>query len=115
MTLNSKVLAVLLLTAMAVSAAGQQGLTMAAMEARSAGCHHDGAKPPAPVPASYRCCQSGHDSAIVLTPLTTQRSSAQLAFAGALVSDSFTIPPQSSFPDLMIASPDPPRTILLRV
>ena len=116
MTPNSKILAVLLLTAMAaVSAAGQQGLTMAPMEARPAGCHHDGAKPPAHKPASYRCCQSGHDSAIVLTPFVTQLSSAQLAFAGELVSDSFTVPTQSSFPSLMIACPDPPRTILLRV
>lgn len=116
MTLSYKILAVLLLTAMAaVSGAVRQELPMAAMEARPAGCHQHGAKPPAPTPVSYRCCQSGHDSAIVLTRFATQLSSAQLACGGGLVPASFSIPAKSSFNPLIIASSDPPPTIPLRV
>ncbi len=47
--------------------------------ARPAACHqHEGALP-LPQPVSYRCCQSGHDSAIVQSSPASQLDSVDLA------------------------------------
>jgi hypothetical protein len=107
-----KVLAVLLLAAMAtVVVAGQEGPLMV-VAARPAGCHQHGAKPPVSAPVSYRCCQSGHDSAILQTLLTPQLS-------GFSTSVSIPVPipvaTQRCLHSLMISSSDPPDTIPLRV
>jgi hypothetical protein len=112
--LNPKMLAVFLLTAMtALSVAGQGGSLMVVMSARPAGCHQPGAKPPASRPVSYRCCQSGHDSAILQTSFATQLSSALIS-TGDSIPAAITIPTQDSL-QLIISSPDPPHTIPLRV
>jgi hypothetical protein len=112
---GSKAFAVFLLTAMAtVSMAGQEGTMMAVVPARPAGCHQHGAKPPASAPVSYRCCQSGHDSAILQTSLGTPLSSA-LVSTGVSMPALITVSIQSCLPSLMILSPDPPHSIPLRV
>jgi hypothetical protein len=116
MNAGARGVAMLLLTlTAAVSAAGQESTLMLPVPARSAVCHQHGAKPPAPTPVSYRCCQSGHDSAILQTPLTTRLSSAHRVSTGASISAPITVSTQSCLRSLTIASPDPPRTFPLRV
>jgi len=64
----------LLAVMIVVPLAGQDASVMTAT-ARPAACHqHDGA-PPSPQPVSYRCCQSGHDSAILQSALWSQLDS----------------------------------------
>ena len=70
-------LVILLLAAMiAVPLAGQDGSLVMA-PARPAACHQHGGAP-ASQPVSYRCCQSGHDSAILQSSLASQLDSADL-------------------------------------
>jgi hypothetical protein len=109
-------MAMLLLTlTAAVSVAGQESTLMLPVSARPAICHRHGAKPSAPTPVSYRCCQSGHDSAILQTPLTTRLCSAHRVSTGASISAPISVSTQSRLQSLTISSPDPPRTIPLRV
>ena len=113
--LNSQVLAVLLVTLIAaISMAQQEDPLMLAPAARPAGCHQHGAKLPAPGPVSYRCCQSGHDSAILQTSLAAQLSSALLATSHAMPFP-ITIPTQVWVRRLKISSPDPPHLVPLRI
>jgi hypothetical protein len=88
---------------------------MIAMQAPPAGCHQHG---PAPVsqPVSYRCCQSGHDSALLPISFAAQLDSGDLT-------DGHPIRiPVPSFHDrghsrhnLATSSSDPPNTTPLRV
>jgi hypothetical protein len=114
--LGSKILATLLVTVTAVvSLAGQQSTLMVAVAAQPAGCHQHGAKPPASTPVSYRCCQTGHDSAMPQNSFVTQLSLFRLVSTGASSNAPIAMPIQGSLKSLMISSPDPPHTIPLRV
>jgi hypothetical protein len=116
MNAGVRAVAMLLLTlTAAVSVAGQESTLMLPVPARPAVCHQHGAKPLAPKPVSYRCCQSGHDSAILQAPLTTRLSSVHRVSTGASISAPVTVSSLSRLQCLTIASPDPPRTIPLRV
>jgi len=112
--LISNLLAVVLLAAVAtVSAAREGAFQMVASHARPAGCHqHDTA--PVPQPVSYRCCQSGHDSAILQISFTSELASALIA-----VGHSIHVPvptfAQPRFPSLATSSADPPDINPLRV
>ena len=111
---SSKILAVWLLALIAtLSAAGQEDHMMPAL-ARPAGCHQHGAKLPASVPVSYRCCQGGHDSAILQTSSAVQLSSNLLATGDAMPAP-IIVPIQIWVHSPKISSPDPPHTIPLRV
>jgi len=109
-----KILAVLLLTLMAaISVAGQEGHMMPP-PVRPAGCHHHGATPPASAPVSYRCCQNGHDSAIVQSSLAAQLSSTLLATGDPMPFPN-TLPTQVWVRGRKISSPDPPHLVPLRI
>src|SRR6266576_2054069 len=111
----SKVFATLLLVLMAtVSWAGQDSMAMTGPAAPPAGCHQHGAKPPASPPVSYRCCQSGHNSAVLQTSFTTLLYSA-LASTGVSIPAPITVSTQGCLHSLILSSPDPPHTIPLRV
>src|ERR1700686_4421769 len=111
----SKVFAALLLILMAtVSPAGQDTMVMREPAARPAGCHQHGAKPPASMPTSYRCCQGGHDSAILQRSLTTPLSSAPVSGVASIPVPN-TSSTQGCLRSLTVSSPDPPHTIPLRV
>ncbi|MGA9815038.1 MAG: hypothetical protein WBQ64_19815 [Terriglobales bacterium] len=75
---NPKWLTLLLLAAtIAIPLAAHVSMGMA--PARPAACHqHEGALP-SPQPVSYRCCQSGHDSAILQSSPASRPDSADLA------------------------------------
>src|ERR1700724_2149682 len=111
----AKVFATLLLVLMAmVSLAGQDSMAMTGPAAPPAGCHQHGAKPPTSTPVSYRCCQSGHNSAILQTSLTTLLCS-PLVSTGVSIPTPITVSTQGCLHSLILSSPDPPLTIPLRV
>jgi hypothetical protein len=110
----SQLLAIFLLIGVAtVSSAGQPATMTSAVAVPPAGCHQHGAKPPASVPVSYRCCQGGHDSAILQT--FTTDAPAHMVSVGDSTPASVTSSPQICFESLMISSPDPPHNAPLRV
>jgi hypothetical protein len=113
--LGSKWFAVLLLaTTATVSVAGRDTSPMVAVHERPAGCHQHGTAP-VPQPVSYRCCQSGHDSAILQASFTSQLDSADLTSFAEL---SQILMPTSSHQNprnLATSSTDPPDTTPLRV
>ena len=82
---------------------------------RPAGCHQHGTSP-APQPVSYRCCQSGHDSAILQVSLISQSQLSDLAshfeLSEVLIS---SVTRQSFRGDVTPSSADPPVTTPLRV
>jgi hypothetical protein len=88
---------------------------MTAAQAPPAGCHQHG---PAPVsqPVSYRCCQGGHDSALLQISLAVQPDSVGLT---ARYPVHFLLPmlhDQGQNPrNLAPSSADPPNITPLRV
>jgi hypothetical protein len=111
---SSQLLAIFLLIGIAtVSSAGHRATLMSAVAVRHAGCHQHGEKPPASAPMSYRCCQGGHDSAILQT--FTADAPAQMVSNGDSIPASVTPSTQICLHSLMISSPDPPEIIPLRV
>ena len=87
---------------------------MVGVAVRPAGCHH-GATPPTSLPVSYRCCQSGHDSAIPQSSLAMHLSSGRPVSTGDSILAPIIISTQSCRHSLMISSPDPPHAIPLRI
>jgi hypothetical protein len=113
---NSRLLAILLLAGLAaISLAGQPDTLANVAAAEPAGCHQHGAKPPASTPASHRCCQAGHNSAILQN---SQATRPPLADAVSSV-DSGPGPDVTStlkhFRSLTISPPDSPPIVSLRV
>jgi hypothetical protein len=112
--LKSNWLAILLLAmSVPVSLTGQVMSPMIAAAERPAGCHQHGSVP-AHQPGSYRCCQSGHDSAILQIPLTAQLDSADLP-SPVEVSPVLAIHLRPRLHNLTVSSPDPPLNLPLRV
>ena len=111
---SSKLLAVFLLLGMAaISLPGQETMLMQMPTAPAAGCHQHGAKPPARVPSSYRCCQLGHNSAVLQSSLTAQPS--LVVVPGESGSSPIVISVRNDPGAAAVLSPDPPHTIPLRV
>lgn len=113
---NPKLLAVSLLTAsFAVSVSGQDASRMTGAQAQPAPCHHQGSNAPHPEPVSYRCCQSGHNSAILQAPLDSSLYFAGTTpgthFPNALIVNSS----RQSLVELPTSSGDPPDITPLRV
>jgi hypothetical protein len=59
-----RMVAVVLLIAMAAMPAAQAMPVPAVQTPHPAGCHSHGPATPSPAPASYQCCVTGHDAAI---------------------------------------------------
>lgn len=79
----------------------------------AAGCHQHGTKPPERVPSSYRCCQLGHNSAVLQSTLISQPSMVVVvAYSGP---SPIVVSAQSGPGSVAVLSPDPPHTIPLRV
>jgi hypothetical protein len=112
---RSNLLAVLLLTmSVTFSTVGQDVFQLVAIQARPAACHQHGSNGPDSRPASYRCCQLGHNSAIVQISLSSHPSVgeatavSQLGRAPTIVSADPTL-------RTLTTSADPPITSPLRV
>jgi hypothetical protein len=113
--LSSNLLAAVLLATIAtVSVAGQDVSLMVAAQARPAGCHQHGTAP-VPQPVSYRCCQSGHDFAILQVSLSSHLDSACVAVFGPLLDTPAPIFTLQSLPGVATSSADPPDIAPLRV
>ena len=113
---TTKLLPIFLLTLVAaVSLAGQESTLMVAVAVHPAGCHQHGMKPPAFPPVSYRCCQTGHDSAILQNSFVTQLSFSRSVTTIASADAPIAVPFKGSLKSLMISSPDPPHVTPLRV
>jgi hypothetical protein len=111
---SSKLLTVFLLLGMtAVSLPRQETTAMHSQTAPAAGCHQHGAKPLAPAPSSYRCCQLGHNSAVLQVSLTLQPSLVVVAAASS--SSPIVISAENDPGSAAVSTPDPPHTIPLRV
>ncbi|MGC2181982.1 MAG: hypothetical protein WA637_01730 [Terriglobales bacterium] len=112
---NLNWLTLLLLAAMIVVPLAGQDVSMMMAPARPAACHqHEGALP-LPQPVNYRCCQSGHDSAIVQSSPAPQLDSFDLATP---VGRTQTFAPPSAVQivrQVSTSSADPPKLTPLRV
>jgi len=60
MLVKSQILAVSLLSAMAVSLPGVQAFAFCSPPPAQMGCHSHGPAAPTPAPVSYQCCINGH-------------------------------------------------------
>jgi hypothetical protein len=114
--LSSSILSAVLLSALVtLSITGPDASLMIAAQAPAAGCHQH---VPAPVsqPVSYRCCQSGHDSALLQISFTVQLDSADLTAGHPILIPvpAFHVRGQSTS-DLATSSSDPPNITPLRV
>jgi len=132
---GSKILGLLLITALVtaalpagsleVAAADHESAPSAALGERPAGCHVHGGKspshsplpyPPLPAPVSYKCCLTGHDAAVVPAS-PSLRPPVQYQWTGV------TLPIESALEAyfsrglevLMVLSAGPPGTTPLRV
>jgi hypothetical protein len=106
-------LAILLLTV--IAAVGAEGPDAFAMVRSPAPCHQHGSAVPHPRPATYRCCQSGHNLAILQISAAPQSDSSQ-----AIVPSNARPTPTASFVrhhvgNLTTSSADPPDLTPLRV
>jgi hypothetical protein len=114
---QTSILLVMLLVSLRAAAplVGQVTSAMPIAHERPAGCHQHGTSP-APQPVSYRCCQSGHDSAILQVSLISQSQLSDLAshfeLSEVLIS---SVTRQSFRGDVTPSSADPPVTTPLRV
>ena len=111
----SKMLLFLLLAAVITAPLAAQGLRPDdPSHERPAGCHEDAGKVPAPGPASHRCCQGGHDLAI-LQQSSTLSSPLQLSAQVDFMPHSVAAAEPGDFLNLVIVSGDPPILSPLRV
>jgi hypothetical protein len=116
----ARMVAVLLLTALAAAQPGSQVLALSAGPPLPAdGCHghmaHHGSSPATPAPASYQCCVNGHHAAIPVAAFSGHRLVALISglhddFCVALRSTSHKPSPGSFAP-----SSSPPGGVPLRI
>jgi len=110
----SSVLAVLLVVGLAtVLLPWQETGTMHAGTVPAGGCHQQGATSPAPTP-SYRCCKVGHNSAL-LQIAANPRPPLVVGVAVHRLPAALVISTRNDSDSAAVSSPDPPRTIPLRV
>jgi len=110
----SSVLAVLLVLGLAtVLLPWQETGTMHAGTVPAGGCQQQGATSPAPTP-SYRCCQVGHNSAL-LQIAANPRPPLVVGVAVHRLPAALVISTRNDSDSAAVSSPDPPRTIPLRV
>jgi hypothetical protein len=109
-------LLVVLLAAVVATASpfGQEASPMPAVHEQPAGCHQHGTAP-SPQPVSYRCCQSGHDSAILQISFTSQLDTADLTSPIELIEVMTPDITHPSIRHLANSSADPPGITPLRV
>ena len=117
MTAISKAFAFLLLAAMTATSTGAQiPVSRGIVHERPASCHEDAQRVPAPEPISHRCCQIGHQPAILhASPTDSQRLPLRILAAPDYVEPSLKIAALDSFPNPLIPTGDPPTLAALRI
>src|SRR2546428_4612989 len=113
--MTQKILAIFLLAAVTATCFGAQALSLSPRNTRTPGCHEHSSPIRSPQPVSHKCCQSGHDAAILQEPAKVRPSSACVW----LVADrpELLIPPHSaeSFSNPLTSSSSPPTIAPLRI
>jgi len=90
MLVNSRILAVLLLSAMAAALPGVQAFALSSTPpAHLMGCHSHGPATPIPAPVGYQCCMNGHNWTIPIASFSERPLLAQ--FAKSDRSDDFSL------------------------
>jgi hypothetical protein len=108
---------VLLVVMLTMPAVGQDASLMVGKEKQSqpAACHRHGTRIPGPQPVTYRCCQSGHDSAILQNSAVWQLDSFDFtvfAERGHILVTVSRVPKHRDGPP---SSSDPPDLTPLRI
>lgn len=93
---------------------GQADSSVSPVHGQPAACQQHGTAP-VPHPVSYRCCQSGHDSAILQAPFTSQPDAAVLTLHVELFGVLVPSVTHQSLRHLATSSADPPDITPLRV
>jgi hypothetical protein len=113
---GSRLLAMLLLAVTpALSLATQDTTPVMVVHERPSGCHQHSSSTPIHQPVSYRCCEAGHNSAILQTPIVSQLDSAGLTSPVELSQALNTSASPPSLRNLAISSAGPPDIVPLRV
>ena len=113
---RSNLLVVLLLTvAVTLWSAGQDAFQLVAVHAPPTACHQHGSTAPDSQPVSYRCCQLGHNSAILQVPLTSRPCVADVTPFGESGHALTITSAHRGLRNLTTLSAGPPNTIPLRV
>jgi hypothetical protein len=113
---RSKTLAVLLLGALtAGSAVTQLFPTIVATREQPTSCHEDGRKVPTPQPTSHRCCQIGHQPAILQPAFSTDSLPAHILPRIEIVEPALAMIALNIVPNLLIPTGDPPGLAPLRI
>jgi hypothetical protein len=117
MTAISKAYAFLLLAAMTVGSTPVQiPVSRGIVHERPASCHEDARKIPAPEPISHRCCQIGHQPAILhASSSDSQELPLRILPAPDHVDPELNIAALESFPNPLIPTGDPPTLAPLRI
>ena len=117
MTAISKAYAFLLLAAMtATSPAAQIPVSRGIVHERPASCHEDARKIPAPAPISHRCCQIGHQPAILhASSCDSQRLPLRILPGLDYVELTLDVAAVENFPNPLILTGDPPTLAPLRI
>jgi hypothetical protein len=74
--MTRKILAISLLVTVTATFLGIQTLASSPRNTRTAGCHEHHSPLPSPEPVSHKCCQTGHDAAILQEPAKVRQSPA---------------------------------------
>ena len=117
MTAISKAFALLLFAAMTATSPGAQiPVSRGIVHERPASCHEDARKIPAPGPISHRCCQIGHQPAILhASSSDSQQLPLRILPAPVHVDPALNIAALESFPNALILTGDPPTLAPLRI
>ena len=110
----SKTATIAVLAAMIMVPAARITALSAGSHLRLASCHHQRSKAPAPMPANFSCCLSGHNSAIVPAHFSIQSAATTLAL---ILPDSslFVTASGTNLRNLICSSEDPPGNLPLRI
>ncbi len=107
-------IALVVMMATGASSLGVQSLQLHAQrEERSSGCHEHGSSSPSPRPASYQCCLTGHNTAVLPA---THTAAIVHEFRGELLTQpSVSALNGSGLTERAIFSGDPPGATPLRI
>jgi hypothetical protein len=110
-----RIVALLLLIAMAAALPGPRAMAFPPMAGHPAGCHGHGPATPTRVPTSYQCCATGHQAALPNAAFSFCSPAAQFCRLNAGESFGSDVAPDLPAAALVAPSDSPPITTSLRI
>src|SRR5258708_36264157 len=114
--MTRKLLAISLLVTLTAACFGAQALSLPLHNSRNAGCHGQHSPSSAPGPVSHKCCQTGHQAAVLQEAAKARHSTLTCVW---LIADrpELLVPPHSveTSSNQLIPSGSPPAINPLRV